>query len=898
MKYPGMKLPDMVERRTYKTSLRAPASLVNVLAGLVVEREVLCYLHAVPGGDIDGFCLRKPGLERATAATRVRYCDVITSWKGCSPAAIDAALVTNARAIAGMKDRNPSFSTKAGLTRYDIVAVSGTAAPDPAAISLHDYYRLANESLKMTCAHLDSIACEIAPLLPASVDELVAVASANAAFKGSVITERSLRKYPEKAIAHFLGRHGNVELTAFEQVAAMMEVFRDMRAKMESAHGLLFGDDGSHEFSGVAPALLYTCTVPRHVLVYLARAWNVEPGWVRNTLIGWRRKGDGLLPASCQVESLKDAFAALAKRIMAIAGGNDARVKVIGILERKHVLHLLHRDVNLSPLLDVALHPALEQVQAAVVAASDKFAPDVQDIERHETSFVEQDLISAAAALSRSVTATMVSLPEGSPGSRNCHAFISKIDAIVANFPRIAPFLAHFLPGSRYTSAVAELLTSLYDVKRRRVSRLFTAVRGIIALAFAANEAIAIARFKSVLVPDTCVTRPYTSSKRTKRYLPINLLFNKYVVIRKEHPAATRHVDGRDREAFLDNDQATETLRLGKPVWLGIPIYSPTQFDVATRRLSGDRKGVFWFELIPTGPIVARLRRGARLEAIRLDVPRGPSRKIIADMILASEDRVPFARATKFIGAMHATHGATSFPHDDYIGCDLNALGPNAIALGTSKDNIDLHAGADLLAPIEVAARRIHALRIEITRVHHAIDAGTANAVDAGRQKGQLALLHQRIARVRGDAERHVLMIYLYALHRTGAKHASWDAVTISTRGTRGTLAIAITGMPKRAGLLADFETWARDLASAGLLPRFEDVTPVSPYTGRACDECFATTGELRHTRKASIPYHEFKCTSCGKTGNRHQVSARVAALLLRQIVEQSSITIPETGIT
>jgi hypothetical protein len=248
VKYSGRILPDMVERRTYKTSLRAPASLVNGVAGLVVEREVLCYLHEVPGGEIDGFCLRKRGLERATAATRVRYRHVITFWKGCSPAAIDAALVTNARAIAGLKERNPSFSTKAGFTRDDIVAVSGTAAPDPAAISLHDYYRLASESLKMTCAHLDSIAREIAPLLPASVDELVAVASANAALKGSVITERSLRKYPEKAIAHFLGRHGNVELTAFEQVAAMMEVYRDTRAKVDVTRGLLFDDDGSLEF--------------------------------------------------------------------------------------------------------------------------------------------------------------------------------------------------------------------------------------------------------------------------------------------------------------------------------------------------------------------------------------------------------------------------------------------------------------------------------------------------------------------------------------------------------------------------------------------------------------------------------------------------------------------------
>ena len=195
--------------------------------------------------------------------------------------------------------------------------------------------------------------------------------------------------------------------------------------------------------------------------------------------------------------------------------------------------------------------------------------------------------------------------------------------------------------------------------------------------------------------------------------------------------------------------------------------------------------------------------------------------------------------------------------------------------------------------PVEKAARRIHALRVEIARVQHAIDAAMVNHDAVGRQRSQLALLHRRIARVRGDAERHVLMIYLYVLHRTGARHASWDAVAVSTRGTRGTLAIAITSMPKRAGLFADFETWAHDLASAGVLPRFEDVTPVTPYTGRACDDCFAATGELRYTRKAGIPYHGFECTSCGKHGNRHEVSARLSALLLKQLIEQATAPIP-----
>jgi hypothetical protein len=55
VKYAGTKLPGMVERRTYKTSLRAPASLVDVLSGRVMEREVLRYLEMMPGGDFVGF---------------------------------------------------------------------------------------------------------------------------------------------------------------------------------------------------------------------------------------------------------------------------------------------------------------------------------------------------------------------------------------------------------------------------------------------------------------------------------------------------------------------------------------------------------------------------------------------------------------------------------------------------------------------------------------------------------------------------------------------------------------------------------------------------------------------------------------------------------------------------
>jgi hypothetical protein len=873
-----------MERRTYKTSLRAPASLVDGLAGLVVEREVLRYLQARPGGDFDGLCGRKRGLQKARAATKERYRSSIDTWRTREPAEIEAALARNAAALAGLKRQDPSFAGGPGFTKATIKLASGTATPDPAVISLHDYCRLAGDSLKMTCAHLDSIAREAIPALPASFDDLVHEASARSAARGNAITEGSLRAYPEKAVAHFLNRHGNVELTAFEQVAAMMETYRDTLAKVEFTRGVLFGSGGPSDFPGAAPALLYTGTVPRHVMAYLARAWNVEPGWVRNVLAGWRRKIDGALPASCQVESLAAVLSPLAEHAKALACGDGEELRAIGILERNRVLHLFYCGVDLSPLLDSTLRPAIQRLQAKIEPSDSIPAAAIQAIKEHETAVSTPSILAAAKVLSDDVAATMASLPEGSAPAGRCHAFLTKIDAIVEAFPAIAPFFEHYLPGSRYTGAVARVLAGLPSVKARDVSRVFTALRGIIALAVAATNAEATDRFRSAFVPDACVTRPCMSSRRKKRCLPINLLFNKYVVVRKEHPAASRIVDGKEKEAFLDNDGATKLLAEGKPAWLGIPIYSPDQFDGAMRRLSGTRKGLFWFELVPTGSIMARLARGTRVESIRLMVPRGPTRKIVADVILASEDKRTFVGSSRFIDAMDASYNGVHFPRDDCIGSDLNALGPHAIALGTTTGTIDLRAGPNIMAPIERAAKRIDAIRGEIAVLQRAMDPGGVGVIRPknGRRRAQLSMLHDRLARLRADAERRVLMVYLYALHRTGAAHASWDAVDVATRGTRGSLAIAITTMPKRRDLMAIFERWAFDLVDAGKIGRFEGVIPVSPYTGNVCDACFARTGEMRRTRKPGIPYHSFECTACGRQGDRHQVSARVAALLLQ----------------
>jgi hypothetical protein len=275
-----------------------------------------------------------------------------------------------------------------------------------------------------------------------------------------------------------------------------------------------------------------------------------------------------------------------------------------------------------------------------------------------------------------------------------------------------------------------------------------------------------------------------------------------------------------------------------------------------------------------------------------LNVPAGPTKKIVADVMLSANDPAVFARSGKFIAAMDREFGTKQFPRDNYISNDLNALGPHAIAVGTPSARVSLIDGGSVMASLEKKARLIDAIHKEIGLLQATLAKEESNPGKRGRQEAQLALLYRRIARLHAESDREVVMVYLYCVYRTGATVAGWDSVAVDTRGTRGTLARAITYMPKRKGLEAEFVAWANDLKEAGLLVGFDRVVPVSPYTSQACDECFCRTGKQQRKRAPGTGYHEFRCTDLAcpnhvTTGNRHEVSARVSAILLKQVIER-----------
>ena len=869
----------MVELRTYKTGLRVPSSLRSGITSLVLERQVLRFLEKHGDAGFDVFLKETSSLSNAPQDVKDMYGPLYARWNGCSKREIKKRLSGNLRELQGLKGADPRFIK--AFTAKDIKPASGTATPDPEHISRHDYCRLAGESFKATCATVNTIAMEAVDALPGEWEDVVSGAVENAGRNGKGIKEGSLRKYPEKAIAHFLGRHGNVELTAFEQAAGMLQVHEDMRGKVDEARELLFSPD--HDFYNAEKTLLYTCSVPKAFLYYLSSKWNVDIRWVRNTLVGWRRKIDPLLPVKCQAEPFVETFSSLADHAKGFVEGED-QIKVVGILERKRLLHLLPREagVDLSPLLDAKLHGAYQALREDIQRWPGSLEAAV---ELHATSFSKEILVASAETLARSCEELLTSCEPGSRQAEITGWFLKNVEFIKKHVnDKTLPLFKHYLPGTKYTGSVAKLLPSMKGVKENGRTNLFTALRGIAALAFASLHANVTANLERTLVPSNCVTRPYMSSKRKKVHLPVNLLFNKYVVERKAHPGDKK---------YLNNKEATEILKQGKPAWLGIFIYSPDQFDSSRQKLSGSRKGIFWFQLVPTKPIIKRLQEGAMLESIRLNVPRGPTRKIVADLTLSADDPAVFARSSKFIDAMDREFGKKHFPKDNYISNDFNKLGEHAIAVGTPSGRISLVDSGNVMKSIKKKADRIGRIYENIGSILKALEMNAVDPGKRGRQEAQVTLLHQRIARLHAQAEREIIMVYLYSIYRVGATHVGWDSVTVDTRGKRGVLAKAITFMPKKKGLMAEFEAWVLDLKAAGKLPRFEKVVPMSPYTSQACDECFARTGKQAKTRSKDTKYHEFRCTTPGcpnhdTVENRHEISARVSAILLQKHVENA----------
>ncbi|MFX1258332.1 MAG: hypothetical protein ACFFAN_10755 [Promethearchaeota archaeon] len=605
-------------------------------------------------------------------------------------------------------------------------------------------------------------------------------------------------------------------------------------------------------------------------------------------MVGWRRKLDPLLPIEFQIEPLTEKCRQIAE-VFKKNARNEGDIRLISRLQGKQVLHLLpQKDIDLTPLLPQKQHANYEFLRNHITEN-----PHILTSHIHSLSLKE--FLDSANDLIGEVQSTQAQFPVASQPYKNCQTFINKIIHIInkANRPDFPEILKNYILGNRFTKNVALLLAN-----GSNYSRLYTALRGIIALTLAKRDSSAIDQFLSIFNPDNCIPFPFTSHNREKSHLPVNLLFNKYIVERKVHPTSSEFLRNEPNDK---KPNATDIFRTGEPIWLGMPIYSPDQLHDGF--LQGNKKGIFWFQLRPSKKIMSCLQKGAIMRDIRLNIPNGPTNKIVADIVLSSEKNAAFQHSGKFLNVWDTEFRTLHLPVHDILGSDINRIGKYMIATANPNKEHDLKT---IMGHYKETHEKLEKFRKwEIPHIQIQLstrkdkEGKSLSSKRRGRLETQTTLLHRRRQRLMKEMKHQALMVYLYIAWKTKAKYLTWDSIGgISTRRLRGTLAQAITYLPKRKALYDEFTQWAQDLHSQGLLIHYQETIPVSPYNSQVCAHCFQRTGIQSKTRVKGIPYDEFHCRSCGRSTQddpkitRHSNSSRVAALLLQhQVHSQNNIT-------
>ncbi|MHA2233013.1 MAG: hypothetical protein ACXAB4_11015, partial [Candidatus Hodarchaeales archaeon] len=156
-----------------------------------------------------------------------------------------------------------------------------------------------------------------------------------------------------------------------------------------------------------------------------------------------------------------------------------------------------------------------------------------------------------------------------------------------------------------------------------------------------------------------------------------------------------------------------------------------------------------------------------------------------------------------------------------------------------------------------------------------------------GRRKTELTNIHQKRGQIMREANRRVLMVYLYVIWQAQAQHVAWDGIEgLTPRGKKGEFAVAIQSLPNNRDQFALFCDWLADLKRLELLPPEIQIHVVSPFTSQVCPMCYARSGRRNKNRAKTAAYHEYKCKTCGYEGTRHSTAAMVEAIVMKQAIE------------
>ena len=280
-------------------------------------------------------------------------------------------------------------------------------------------------------------------------------------------------------------------------------------------------------FTFALPSFLLTGYVVPYLKTMLASTWKVNFRWVGQVIRGWRHAVDEFLPPHFQVQDIPEHFVALKNDIVArlkdeeMLGKFPDILKILGTLQKHHVLHyLLVKNTPVAHLLDASLGPQVTLLQ-------DYLSRKTSSFKHHFTSSLSlstAEFQEAAAQERKRVSEVMKKLASEGKDVSRIRAFMTACDLLHDNNVVVSPYLIRMHPTSRYLRGLARLIQSLLPGRKRRI---LGALGAIIARACASKHPEALVAITSHLAPEFLMTAPYTSKKRKRDLVPLELIMNK-----------------------------------------------------------------------------------------------------------------------------------------------------------------------------------------------------------------------------------------------------------------------------------------------------------------------------------------------------------------------------------
>jgi hypothetical protein len=669
------------------------------------------------------------------------------------------------------------------------------------------------------------------------------------------------------------------------------------------------------DFQYITAGYLLTGFIPLHGRQYLARKWGVSPRWVRDLAFGWRRKLDSSLPSRFRMNQVPSATERLKERLLTGLKplAHFARFqhleKIVGRLQRLHLLHLLMiPGVKFDGVLAAAYISEASSLNAVFSSqVTDKngwaeFYPD-------HLSITKEEFVSAAKIELVRAEQVMQLLSSMGRDTGKMKAFHSAVQLLLANIRLFSGYLELLLPSARHMRALAKLISAIIPGRRRRLVASFAA---IIARACAEKYKDAPAKLIGQLVPEQLITAPFSSAKRKKKEISLELVMNKEFLIYRQDNYRTMAaglvdlIKTRAGKKCHDEDPA---------IPFGIPkravktamqeLHSTLQDRISLAIL----KNHYLIHLFKTNLLVEAklshrmievLTNGAQISHSRLRPPSGPSQKLIIDLVFSGLQNC-FVPTFQFLdaGNKHKHESNEAFlarkpkgtdrkppSKDSVLGTDRNRVGIHTLYFATPEKVLD--TGTEL-EQVHTIGKQLKVVRKELPPIARKI-ALTEHALSRCKNRHRKKMLQEKLGRLQVEQtllhrrkgnlkETHDLECSLGGArvilnNRAGA--LAVEELELSPQETRGGLAVAITDMPKKAAIVERMVSYSAGYHDLKNPQKGQDQVQLVPVDPRGTSQYHADCGAK--LQKFLGKYDVMWCPQCNKEVIRHASSAQIIA--------------------